>query len=144
MILDCLENFHSDIFSLLGNGFVKCTEFLRSIKEGFVKENESKSIIQPSNEEIFIKEYKDNYCFNKNDKIDSKVRLTLQNSLNKFEEFKNSLKNAYNLESYNLLVDNKIDNFKDNRKKNIEDYEKFYIEVSLDMYKEIFKPNINN
>lgn len=63
------------------------------------------------------------------------------NCIEKFEEFKNSMKKIYNLNN-STDTDNKIENFKKKIKcKNLkpEEFESFFLETSIEMFKELFK-----
>jgi hypothetical protein len=116
---------------------------------------------------IFIKEYKEvvldsikshssnsmkKPTFNKANKNSQKI---FYNTLQKYEEFKNSLKQLYNLEGTTLSVDKKIINyiekentnnnnnnnsdFSKNRLQSLQSCEKFFLETSIEMFNEIFE-----
>lgn len=69
----------------------------------------------------------------------------MNNAIDKFEEFKAAMIKIYNLASSSLDVDLLVANLRERIKKNeisIEDFEKFFIESSMEMYKELFKSHI--
>jgi hypothetical protein len=81
----------------------------------------------------------------------SNSQKLLHTSLLKFEDFKNSLKTAYSLDSSNLMIDNKVINFRDKENELFNNthpeqvgqvFENFYLESTIDMFKEIFN-NMN-
>jgi hypothetical protein len=155
MILDSLENFSNHSINIRDE-LKFCKEFYASIKEGKLTEEINSSASKKSSE-MFAKEYKsvlNNNSSSHNLKgekdsnpsfYNNKISL-FENSLNKYEEFKNSLKSIYNLHNRNLIIDNKIRNFieKENslEKKesnlNLETFENFYLETSIEMFREIF------
>lgn len=156
------ENENQDIQNEANNQPIQSIEFKPS------SQVESKPFKSLSNFEIFLKEFKtltllppdpskNNGGFRKpninglksknNPNLSNPFFKSLNQSLKKYEEFKNSLKTAYNLDCYDLIVDNKIINFKDNEKlqnseTNITEisqmYENFYLESTIEMYREIF------
>jgi hypothetical protein len=93
------------------------------------------------------KEYKEIFTSKKKALIKSVSQPTsginkVSTCINKFHEFKNSLKSLYNLESQDLMCDNRIINFMEGKEVNtqqIELVENFFLETSIDMYREIFK-----
>ncbi len=153
MILDSLQKFPNYSINIKEE-LKNCNVFYVSIKERkFVDENISAT---KRNSEIFTKEYKEvvlsnvNYERNIIPNNNSEDKLTkfsqLQNTLNKFQEFKTSLKTLYNLNNRNLSIDNKINNFieretNEERKDlaNIDTFENFYLETSIEMFREIFR-----
>jgi len=69
-----------------------------------------------------------------------KAKLTIE----KLKDFKNSLKDLFNLQSLNLCIDNKIDNFlenlsTDNNKPKENEIQGFLLESSLQLYKEVIQ-----
>jgi len=152
MIIDSLEIFSN--YSIKIREELKfCKEFYASIKEGKLTEEINSSASKKSSD-MFVKEYKSVLnSHNLKAEIDSnsqsisnKKFSLIENSLNKYEEFKNSLKSIYNLHNRNLLIDNKIRNFieKENHEEkkesnaNLEAFENFYLETSIEMFREIF------
>jgi len=149
MIIDSLEIFSN--YSIKIREELKfCKEFYASIKEGKLTDEINHSTSKKSSD-MFVKEYKSVLnSHNLKAEIDSnslsisnKKISIIENSLNKYEEFKNSLKSIYNLHNRNLLIDNKIRNFieKENHKEknvNLETFENFYLETSIEMFREIF------
>lgn len=118
---DNVVNTHVDEFA---------KEYNDVLLESFVVENTNTN--NNINANSFIRP-----TFNRMTKNTSNLFL---NTLKKYEEFKNSLKSLYSLESQNLLIDNKIINFmeREGNKMNNEGLEAFYLESSIEMYREIF------
>jgi hypothetical protein len=69
-----------------------------------------------------------------------KAKLTIE----KLKDYKNSLKDLFNLQSLNLCIDNKIDNFldnlcTDNDKLKENEIQCFLLESSIQLYKEVIQ-----
>ena len=98
-------------------------------------------------ESIFTSSLKD-YCMILNEKtqvhiIEKKLKVKL--ALDKLIEYKNSLKDLFNLQSINLCIDNKLENYSENLKVcpgNEYDIESFLLESSIQLYKEIMQNTI--
>jgi hypothetical protein len=176
--LQTLENFPHLKNLQFSEETKKCEEFYNSILNILLDSQNDKndnidqfssSLNNPNmhNFEIFSKEYKDllssalvaeatfrKPTFTNANKNWNKL---FNQTLLKYEEFKNSLKSLYGLESSNLLIDNKIINFMEkenevlqNSNSNVntqaltQTFENFYLETSIEMFREIFNQNGQN
>ena len=134
-IKKCADNIQNGNFIIDKNKFPKAFNFfneecnnLNEIK--YDKENFNYYIRE------YIKSIKESNGEDKNFDINF-----IQNCILKFEEFKNSIKQIYNLND-SKDTDNRIENFKkklaSNKLKN-EEFETFFIETSIEMFKELFQ-----
>jgi hypothetical protein len=113
-------------------------QFYSEVKVGNIKEIQNQGFDEEYNFKLMQKEYKEFFTIKRKPKVNNLNKIS--QSLNKFKEFKNSLKSLYNLESQDLMCDNRILNFLEkNNNSNIEIVENFFLETSIDMYREIFK-----
>jgi len=131
--------------------------FYLGIREGvYINESDSTYISNSKMNDFYRKEFENVICDENNNNSGKRsqkenlglnsnlIAMKLNESLKKYEDFKNSLKTIYNLHSCNLISDNKITNFRDCEKnKNgnelIKNYEHFYLETTIEMFTEIFR-----
>ena len=134
-IKKCVDNIQNSDYIIDKNKFPKAFNFfneecnnLNEIK--YDKENFNYYIRE------YIKSIKESNGEDKNYDINF-----IKNCILKFEEFKNSIKQIYNLND-SKDTDNRIENFKkklaSNKLKN-EEFETFFIETSIEMFKELFQ-----
>jgi hypothetical protein len=174
--LQTLENFPHLKRIEFSEDTKKCEEFFNYTKKLLDSQNDDAEINSSSsslnytclqNLEIFSKEYKEllssalvsEISFRKPtfSNANKNWNKLFSQSLLKYEEFKNSLKSLYGLESSNLLIDNKIINFMEKENEILQTsnnnintqalsqtFENFYLETSIEMFREIFNQNCQN
>ena len=96
---------------------------------------------------LFLEQIKDFYTvFNeRRDITDVDKRVKINIALMKLREYKNSIKDVFDIQDKALFVDNKIDNYIESiqKKEKLCDLDVILFETSIQMHKEIFQ-NINN
>jgi hypothetical protein len=133
-IKKCVDNIQNSDYIIDKNKFPKAFNFFNDE----CNLNEIKYDIENFNYYIreYIKSIKESNGEDKNYDINF-----IKNCILKFEEFKNSIKQIYNLND-SKDTDNRIENFKkklaSNKLKN-EEFETFFIETSIEMFKELFQ-----
>jgi hypothetical protein len=122
--------------------YTRLTKFYSSIKKGVIDEIDfSNSSDKDYNFKLMQKEYKDLFVNKLRGKSQTSESNKVSQCLNKFKEFKNTLKSLYGLESQDLMCDNRIINFLESGDSSqpAESVQNFFLEASIDMYREIFK-----
>jgi hypothetical protein len=152
--LDGLENFPGSSPLSIKEELKLIKGFYDSIKSGNMIDYNDFIHSSLDNFELYTKEYKEIIINSTNintykkptfNNITKNVNKLFQNSIIKYEEFKNALKAIYSLDCVNLMIDNKIINFmereselvtnKTNPAQMIQTYENFYLETSIEMFK---------
>ena len=107
--------------------------------ENLAKEN----ISLDTKEKIFSNSLKE-YLTILNSEASFENKLKIKIVLEKLKDYKNSLKDLFNLQCNNLCIDNQIDNYIDNIKSSSDklkekDLKSFLLDSSIQLYKEIFQ-----
>jgi hypothetical protein len=120
----------------------KSKAFYSDVKEGVIKEIPAADV--DTNFKLMQKEYKEIFSVKQTKTKTQPQTNVVSQCLDKFQEFKNSLKKLYGLESNDLMCDNRIINFLqkenvNNAQEGTQQVQDFFLEASIDMYREIFK-----